>query len=74
METILARDLAIRCALPAEQNDRILPVVLCIHVLSNSTRRQADIGVESISARSFLDRRRNVMNRIPIRFNSLSLA
>lgn len=33
METILGPDLAIRCALPAEQNDRILPVVLCIHVL-----------------------------------------
>ena len=33
---------------------------------SNSTRRQADFGVEAISARSFLDRRRSVMNGIPI--------
>ena len=49
-------------------------VLYARETLSSSIRRQADAGARAISATSFFDRLRSVMNRIPIWFSSLRLA
>ena len=76
MTQVRDRDLADRAIVTSEltRRSRIRGRVYCRETPFNSIRRHAEAGVCSISRTSPLERRRRVMNRIPRRLSSSSLA